>query len=117
MSMQSKNSGFFFKNSGHVKRDCRKCAEWGVRKTEKFAEGNKNNPIKKNESYRQNGNNSHRSNNRKSMNITCYNCNKTGHFAQKYKEQKKNNEGGGRVAELKKPMVDLKKKLIRMLFL
>ena len=44
ISMQSKNSGFFFKNSGYVKRDCRKCVEWGVRKTVKFAEGNKNNP-------------------------------------------------------------------------
>ena len=65
-AMQSGDSCYFCKRTGHMKRDCKKYIEW-----------KKNNPNRKT------GNNPRKP-------ISCYNCGKEGHISRECKSERKN---------------------------
>ena len=60
-----------------------------------FAEWHKKNPDKRNESYKQPGNNI-----RRNDNFSCYKCRKSGHVTREcIKPRKEGNQGKGRMGE------------------
>jgi len=56
-----------------------------------------------------------RSNNRKNINFSCYNCGKTGRYSRDCREKRSDNRGGGKEVDLEKAMADLRKKMSKKL--
>ena len=92
-ALQTGDTCYFCKKTGHQNRDCRKFEEW-----------KRKNPHKKL------GGNSHSATSHPT--ISCYNCGKEGHIAQECRGEQRNQgkrensgDGGGQMAEMVKTKV------------